>query len=70
MSELPRAETAPLRPCPYCGGEAHVHDMCGHESICHKCGAQGPMRIDGVDIFTAEDVTDAWNMVPNAELTS
>lgn len=55
-----------LKPCPFCGGQAHLFVNEGVRVICPKCGASTKILVDGM---TANGVTGnatkavikAWN---------
>lgn len=59
-----------LKPCPFCGGEAHLFVNEGVRVLCPKCGASTKILIDGM---TASGVTEnatkavieAWNRRTN-----
>ena len=55
-----------LKPCPFCGGEAHLFVNDGIRVICPKCGATTKCLIDtmtanGVSGNATKAVIEAWN---------
>lgn len=55
-----------LKPCPFCGAEAHTFVDSGVRVICPKCGAsskclQDGMTPRGVMGDAIKSVVDAWN---------
>ena len=51
-------ETSELKPCPFCGGKAHVMDMgFPHWIYCEDCGA----KVHGRVIGDEEASIKAWN---------
>lgn len=55
-----------LKPCPFCGGEAHLFVNNGVRVICPDCGATTKVLIDsmsarGVSGNSVESVIKAWN---------
>lgn len=55
-----------LKPCPFCGGKAHVFVNDGVRVICSKCGASTKILVDaltanGVAGNATAAVIKAWN---------
>ena len=56
-----------LKPCPFCGGRAHIEDISEPDDmgpiwmiLCKKCGASASFGMDGCDATQVETV-DSWN---------
>lgn len=55
-----------LKPCPFCGGKAHLFVNEGVRVICPQCGVSTKILIDsmsakGVTGNATKSVIDAWN---------
>lgn len=62
-----------LKPCPFCGGKAHIHNVsesdghCRYEMVCvtcEDCGAQSIHKVsDGYyELYcTDEEIAEIWN---------
>ncbi len=55
-----------LKPCPFCGGKAHLFVNNGVRVICPKCEASTKILVDGmygnkVTGNATKSVIDAWN---------
>lgn len=55
-----------LKPCPFCGGQAHLFVNEGVRVICPKCGASTKILVDGmtssgVTRNATRAVIEAWN---------
>lgn len=55
-----------LKPCPFCGGEAHLFVDDGVKVICPACGATSKCLVDcltgrGVAGNATKAVIEAWN---------
>lgn len=55
-----------LKPCPFCGGTAHLFVNDGVRVICPKCGASSKILVDamvtkGVAGNATKSVIEAWN---------
>lgn len=55
-----------LKPCPFCGGEAHLFVKNGVRVLCPKCGATSKILVDsmstkGVTGNATKAVIEAWN---------
>lgn len=55
-----------LKPCPFCGGEAHLFVNDGVRVLCPKCGATSRILVDcmtakGVTGNATKAVIEAWN---------
>lgn len=44
-----------LKPCPFCGGKAHLVDLGYSWTRCDECEAEGPCE------STAQRAIEAWN---------
>lgn len=55
-----------LKPCPFCGGKAHLFVNNGVRVFCPKCGASTKILVDGTRESgttgnATKSVIDAWN---------
>lgn len=55
-----------LKPCPFCGGKAHLFVSEGVRVLCPKCGATTKILVDGITAHRVEGnavkaVIEAWN---------
>ena len=55
-----------LKPCPFCGGDAHLFADNGIRVICPQCGASTKILIDSMSIRgvagnATRAVIEAWN---------
>lgn len=55
-----------LKPCPFCGGEAHLFVGSGIRVLCPKCGATTKTLCDGLygnkpSGNATKSVIEAWN---------
>lgn len=55
-----------LKPCPFCGGQAHLFVKDGVRVLCPKCGATSKILVDditakGVAGNATKAVIEAWN---------
>lgn len=55
-----------LKPCPFCGGQAHLFVNEGVRVICPKCGASTKILVDGMTSSgvignATRAVIEAWN---------
>lgn len=58
-----------LKPCPFCGGEAHLFVNDGVRVLCPKCGATSKILVDGMAAKgvagnATKAVIEAWNRRP------
>ena len=51
-----------LKPCPFCGGNAHIEDIMNATwmIVCNECGGSVSFGLDGCDATKDEAIT-AWN---------
>lgn len=61
-----------LKPCPFCGGTAHLFVNEGVRVICPTCGASTKILIDAMGYKSVlgnsvESVIEAWNRRANDE---
>ena len=59
-----------LKPCPFCGGKAHVFVENGVSVICPKCRARSKILVDSiydhkVSGCAVDAVVEAWNRRAN-----
>lgn len=52
-----------LKPCPFCGGKAYVHDNCMASHVkCDNCGARTkPVPHEKSELYTDELAMNLWN---------